>query len=258
MAPRRRPIQKLDIETDSTRLMRGPLEPGRIAGRQPQVHVPARNDAAILAGEAAKVFPNRLRAKREWEFLGRTPLQAQISEADAARCRTRATLVDHNDRATTLAQEVGRVAAHQSATDDRHVHRSGGHSASPWLSVRSPADRSHQPESASASREEHMTTACDILILGTGPFAQRIACDLAATATEPTRIVLAGRNAFRLAWVLTAARARAQMFARPVAIKSREIDLSRSERVGELLGSLRASVVVQAASLQPASVISGG
>jgi hypothetical protein len=103
-----------------------------------------------------------------------------------------------------------------------------------------------------------MTTACDILILGTGPFAQRIVCDLAATATEPTRIVLAGRNAFRLAWVLTAARARAQMFARPVAIKSREVDLSRSERIGELLGSLRASVVVQAASLQPASVISGG
>ena len=102
-----------------------------------------------------------------------------------------------------------------------------------------------------------MTTACDILILGTGPFAQRIACDLAATATEPTRIVLAGRNAFRLAWVLTAARARAQMFARPVTIKSHEIDLSGSERTGELLGSLRASVVVQAASLQPASVISG-
>lgn len=102
-----------------------------------------------------------------------------------------------------------------------------------------------------------MTTACDILILGTGPFAQRIACDLAATATEPTRIVLAGRNAFRLAWILTAARARAQMFARPVAIASRDIDLSGSVGIGELLGSLRAAVVVQAASLQPASVISG-
>src|SRR5262245_46879566 len=102
-----------------------------------------------------------------------------------------------------------------------------------------------------------MTKACDILILGTGPFAQRIACDLAATATEPTRVAVAGRNAFRLAWILTAARARAEMFARPVVIEGHEIDLSDSSGVAELLARLRASVVVQAASLQPASVIAG-
>lgn len=102
-----------------------------------------------------------------------------------------------------------------------------------------------------------MTKACDILILGTGPFAQRIACDLAATATEPTRVVLAGRNAFRLAWVLTAVRARAEMFSRRVSIESQEINLGERGRIADLLGSLRPSVVVQAASLQPASVISG-
>jgi len=102
-----------------------------------------------------------------------------------------------------------------------------------------------------------MTKACDILILGTGPFAQRIACDLAATATEPTRVILAGRNALRLAWILTAARARADMFSRRVSIDSQEIDLGESGRIAELLGRLRAGVVVQAASLQPASVISG-
>src|SRR5262245_56368483 len=101
-----------------------------------------------------------------------------------------------------------------------------------------------------------MTKACDILILGTGPFAQRIACDLAATAAEPTRVAIAGRNAFRLAWILTAARARAEMFARPVAIEGHEIDLS-SGGLAELLARLRPSVIVQAASLQPASVISG-
>ena len=103
-----------------------------------------------------------------------------------------------------------------------------------------------------------MTDACDILILGTGPFAQRVTCDLAATATEPTRVAVAGRNAFRLAWILTAARARAEMFARPVAIESHEIDLGESGRVAELLVRLRAAVIVQAASFQPASVISGG
>ena len=102
-----------------------------------------------------------------------------------------------------------------------------------------------------------MTKACDILILGTGPFAQRIACDLAATAAEPTRIAVAGRNAFRLAWILTAGRARAQMFTRPVGIEGHEIDLGGSGGIAELLASLRPSVVVQAASLQPASVISG-
>ena len=102
-----------------------------------------------------------------------------------------------------------------------------------------------------------MTESCDILILGTGPFAQRIACDLAATAAKPTRIAIAGRNAFRLAWIVTAARARAEMFARPVSIEGHEIELGGSGRVAELLASLRATVVVQAASLQPASVISG-
>ena len=101
-----------------------------------------------------------------------------------------------------------------------------------------------------------MTKGCDILILGTGPFAQRIACDLAATATDPTRVVLAGRNTFRLAWILTAARARAEMFSRPVAIEGHEIDLGGGG-IAELIASLGASVVVQAASLQPASVISG-
>ena len=81
-----------------------------------------------------------------------------------------------------------------------------------------------------------MTEPCDILILGTGPFAQRIACDLAATATKPTRVAVAGRNARSASrWILTAARARAEMFARPVAVEDHEIDLAASGRVAELL-----------------------
>src|SRR5687768_6395620 len=100
-----------------------------------------------------------------------------------------------------------------------------------------------------------MTRHCDILIFGTGSFAQRIACDLAATATNPTHVAIAGRNTFRLAWIATAARARAEMFARPVTIATHEADLTVSHRVGELLGTLRPAVIVQAASLQTASVI---
>jgi hypothetical protein len=102
-----------------------------------------------------------------------------------------------------------------------------------------------------------MTKTCDILILGTGPFAQRIACDLAATATDPTLVVLAGRNTFRLSWILTAARARSEMFGRAVTVNVRAVDLAGGGAIAELLGSLQPKVIVQAASLQPASVISG-
>ena len=102
-----------------------------------------------------------------------------------------------------------------------------------------------------------MTNPCDILIFGTGSFAQRIACDLAATATKPTRVVIAGRNALRLAWIRTAAQARADMFARPVGTDTHEIDLAADGRTAELLARRRPSVIVQAASFQTASVISG-
>jgi len=103
-----------------------------------------------------------------------------------------------------------------------------------------------------------MSDPCQILILGTGPFAQRLACDLAATAAKPTRVAIAGRNAFRRAWMLTAARARAEMFARPVTLEGHGLDLERGGELGDLLAGLRPHVIVQAASLQPASVISGG
>ena len=103
-----------------------------------------------------------------------------------------------------------------------------------------------------------MTEPCDILIFGTGSFAQRIACDLAATATEPTRVAIAGRNAFRLAWILTAARARAEMFARPVAIEGMRSIWRERTRSPSCWRGCAPTVIVQAASLQPASVISGG
>lgn len=98
---------------------------------------------------------------------------------------------------------------------------------------------------------------CDILIFGTGSFAQRIACDLAATATQPLRIDIAGRNALRLAWIRTAAQARADMFARPVRIITHAIDLALDGAVDSLLEDNRPAVIVQAASLQTASVIAG-
>jgi hypothetical protein len=102
-----------------------------------------------------------------------------------------------------------------------------------------------------------MTGACDILIFGTGSFAQRIACDLAATAAEPTEIAVAGRNGLRVAWIRTAARARADMFGRPVGIETHAVDLAVDGHAAELLARLRPTVIVQAASLQSGSVIAG-
>ena len=102
-----------------------------------------------------------------------------------------------------------------------------------------------------------MRKDCDILIFGTGSFAQRIACDLAATATQPLRIDIAGRNALRLAWIMTAAQARADMFDRPVRVVTHAIDLAMADSATSLLDDYRPAVIVQAASLQTASVIAG-
>jgi hypothetical protein len=103
-----------------------------------------------------------------------------------------------------------------------------------------------------------MARACDILIFGSGSFAQRIACDLAATASRPIALGLAGRNAPRLAWIATAARARADMFGRPLRLSTYAVDLGEAEAAAALLAKLEPAVIVQAASLQAGAVIAAG
>lgn len=101
-----------------------------------------------------------------------------------------------------------------------------------------------------------MSENTDILITGTGAFSARILFDLAATAQAPTRVTVAGRNAQRLAWLETAARARAHMFRQAVTITARVVDVGEGDAFGELLSKLRPAVVLQAASLQSGAVIS--
>jgi hypothetical protein len=96
----------------------------------------------------------------------------------------------------------------------------------------------------------------DILIFGTGNFAGRIALDLAATASEPVTVVIAGRNRERLKWLVTAGNARAAMFNRPARFMSHEVDLSVANAAVDAIASVEPKVVVQAASLQAGSVIS--
>src|SRR5436190_9331181 len=96
----------------------------------------------------------------------------------------------------------------------------------------------------------------DILIFGTGNFAGRIALDLAATASEPVTVAIAGRNVERLNWLRTAGNARAALFGRPVRFMSHEADLSVASAAAEAIAAVEPAVVVQAASFQSGNVIS--
>ncbi|WP_291296826.1 hypothetical protein [Elioraea sp.] len=100
-----------------------------------------------------------------------------------------------------------------------------------------------------------MTARGTILIVGTGAFAARIACDIAAGAQHPVRLVIAGRNGDRLAWLTTACNARAATFGTGVETSAAMVDLSSVGSIAPMLASIRPDVVVQAASVQTASVI---
>ena len=102
-----------------------------------------------------------------------------------------------------------------------------------------------------------MTIEPTILLSGTGAFAARILFDIAATATLPTRVMLAGRNRERLQWLRVAAGARAAIFDRPVQVVTRETDLLVDGAAVEMLEEVRPAVVIQAASVQTSSVIAG-
>ena len=72
---------------------------GWSARRKAQIHVPAGNDAAVLAGEAGEILPDRMRPERQGKFRGVAPLQTQIAEVDGARGGAHPALLDHHDRA---------------------------------------------------------------------------------------------------------------------------------------------------------------
>jgi len=102
-----------------------------------------------------------------------------------------------------------------------------------------------------------MDETTNILVLGSGNLAARILFDLAATATAPLRVTVAGRNRERLDWLRTAAAARAEIFGRPLRVVSRPVDLLSEDAPEALVARRRPAVIVQTASSQPASVISG-
>jgi hypothetical protein len=102
-----------------------------------------------------------------------------------------------------------------------------------------------------------MTEPADLLIFGSGAFAARIVFDIAATATEPITVAIAGRNAQRRDWLRVAANARAANFGRPTFFDAHAVDLAEPDAADDLILACRPKVVVQAATTQTSAVISG-
>lgn len=90
----------------------------------------------------------------------------------------------------------------------------------------------------------------DILIIGTGYFAEVMVCDIAATARRPLHVIVGGRNVERMTWLAEAGRSRAAIYGTPATFGSLEIDSSSDETVAEAIAIARPRIVVQTASLQ--------
>lgn len=97
-----------------------------------------------------------------------------------------------------------------------------------------------------------MMPSADMVIMGTGTFAARIVFDLAATASRETSVMLVGRNGAKLAWMRTAALARAAMFGTPLTVTVRQLETFTTAEVAALLEAAQPRVVVNTASIQGA------
>lgn len=97
-----------------------------------------------------------------------------------------------------------------------------------------------------------MPNVADVVIFGTGSFASRIVFDLAATAARPIAVLLVGRDPGRLAWIRTAALARAAMFGRTLSLETRRLEAFETPAVAAVLEGARPRVVVNTASIQGA------
>jgi hypothetical protein len=100
-----------------------------------------------------------------------------------------------------------------------------------------------------------MAEQTDILIFGTGNFAARILFDIAATSPSPISVTIAGRNALRLAWLRTAANARAAMFGTGVGVREHLINSLTTDSAAALLAQLRPRIVANTASVQGGRVV---
>jgi hypothetical protein len=92
--------------------------------------------------------------------------------------------------------------------------------------------------------------SCDILVSGTGHYAEIMLADLVVAAKTPLSVVIAGRNAGRIKWLVEACRARAANFGTSVSVSGMALDSSSAARIGETLAKVNPRIVVQSASAQ--------
>ncbi|GGA82241.1 hypothetical protein GCM10011385_40580 [Nitratireductor aestuarii] len=92
--------------------------------------------------------------------------------------------------------------------------------------------------------------SCDILVSGTGYYAEIMLADLATTARTPLNVVIAGRNQERLKWLVEACQARAATFGTSVSFSSAKLDSTSAASIADTLGAYNPRVVVQSASAQ--------
>ncbi|PCE33718.1 hypothetical protein [Burkholderia ubonensis] len=92
----------------------------------------------------------------------------------------------------------------------------------------------------------------DLLVTGTGSLAEAVSFDLAALPAlgQPMDIVIAGRNAARLAWLTQAANARAFALGTHHRFACQAIEWDAADDLARLLADTQPRVVLHAASLQ--------
>lgn len=94
------------------------------------------------------------------------------------------------------------------------------------------------------------TKSCDLLIIGTGYYAEVMLADLAATARTGISVVIGGRNVERMNWLVEACRARSVNFGSPATFSSIELDSASSAALAEGIRRVNPRIVVQSASAQ--------
>lgn len=92
--------------------------------------------------------------------------------------------------------------------------------------------------------------ACDVLVAGTGLFAEKIVFALAMTATQPITVAVGGRNRERLDWLSLSGNARAALFGRPVRVFALPVRWDAASTIAETLAVCRPTVVAQTATVQ--------
>ncbi|MDP6787591.1 MAG: hypothetical protein QF830_06340 [Rhodospirillales bacterium] len=91
---------------------------------------------------------------------------------------------------------------------------------------------------------------CDVMVAGTGLFAEKIVFSLAMTAAQPITVAVGGRNRERMDWLSLSGNARAALFGRPVRVFAVPLTWNTPSAIAETLAVCRPTVVAQAATVQ--------